>query len=100
MANALQEHYAEFLLDRIRADRYPSVNDMNVFEAIATPRMLAEYTLHLFERIEADTYPSIPMMQRVQGLAARWSDSADGAGAREEESQREKQQSRSRRRRS
>jgi hypothetical protein len=97
MANALREHYAELLLDRIRADRYPSVNDMNMFEAIATPPMLAEYTLHLFERVEADTYPSIPMMQRVQRLAARWG-STDGAGAREEESQREKRQSRSRRR--
>ena len=98
MANALQEHYAEFLLGRIRADRYPSIYDMTMFEAIATPRMLAEHTLDLFERIEADTYPSIPMMQRVQGLAARWSHWTDGAGATGDESRREKQQSRSRRR--
>ena len=72
MANELQERYAELLLDRIRADRHPSVNHMNMFEQIATPRLQVEYTLHLLERIEAEKYPSIPMMQRVQGLVARW----------------------------
>jgi hypothetical protein len=72
MANALQERYAELLLDHIRADRYPSVNHMNMLEQMATPRVLVEYTLHLLERIEADRHPSIPMMQRVQGLVARW----------------------------
>jgi hypothetical protein len=46
MANALQEHYGEWLLDRIRADRYPSVNHMNMLEEIASPRLKAEYTLH------------------------------------------------------
>jgi hypothetical protein len=72
MANELQEHFAEMLLDRIRADRYPSADYMNILEQIAPPRVLVEYTLHLFERIENDTYPSIPMVQRVQGLVARW----------------------------
>jgi hypothetical protein len=72
MANVLQERYAELLLDHIRADRYPSAIHMNMLEEIAPPRVLVEYTLHLFERIEADKYPSIPMMQRVQGLVARW----------------------------
>jgi hypothetical protein len=110
MANALQEHYGEWLLDRIRADRYPSVNHMNMLEEIASPRLKEEYTLHLFERIEADTYPSIPMMQRVQRLVARWGlDLPPGAieGVKEklgrgddddEDRDKEKQQRRSRRR--
>jgi hypothetical protein len=72
MENPLQERYAELLLDHIRGDRYPSVNHMNMLEAIAPPRILVEYTLHLMERIEADNYPSIPMMQRVQRLVGRW----------------------------
>jgi hypothetical protein len=72
MANALQEQYAEYLLDRIRADRHPSADYMNMLEQIAPPRVLVEYTLHLFERIERDTHPSIPMLQRVQRLVARW----------------------------
>jgi hypothetical protein len=44
---------------------------MDILEAIATPRVLVEYTLHLLERIEADKYPSIPMMERVEALVAR-----------------------------
>ena len=72
MANALQEHYSELLLDRIRADRYPSADLMNILEQIAPPRTLVEYTIHLIERIENDTYPSISMLQRVQRLVARW----------------------------
>jgi hypothetical protein len=71
MANALQERYAELLLERIRADRYPSVTHMNLLEEIAPPRVLVEYTLHLFERIEAATYPSVPLMRRVQALVSR-----------------------------
>ena len=72
MANALQERYGEVLLDHIRVDRYPSVNHMNMLERIATPEVLVEYTLHLLQQNEADKYPSIPMLQRVQGLVARW----------------------------
>ena len=45
---------------------------MDLLEQIATPRILAEYTLHLMERIEADTYPSIPMLRRVQRLISVW----------------------------
>ena len=45
---------------------------MDMLEQIATPRVLAEYTMHLMERIEADEYPSIPMMRRVQSLVGRW----------------------------
>jgi hypothetical protein len=72
MANALQERYAEVLLDHIRATRYPSVNHMNMLEQIATPEVLVEYTAYLLERIEADKHPSIPMMQRLERLVARW----------------------------
>jgi hypothetical protein len=72
MANKLQEYYGELLLERIRAERYPSVTYMDMLEEIATPQMMVEYTMHLFERIESETYPSPPMMKRVQRLVARW----------------------------
>jgi hypothetical protein len=72
MANALQERYAEVLLDRIRGDRHPSVTHMNMLESIAPPQQLAEYVLHLVERIENEPHPSISMMQRVQVLVARF----------------------------
>ena len=65
MANALQDHFAEMLLDKIRSERYPSVTQMDMLESLAGPRMLAEYALRLMEKIEEEQYPSIPMMQRV-----------------------------------
>jgi hypothetical protein len=65
VANALQDRFAEVLLERIRSDQYPSVTQMDIFESVASPRMLAEYALRLMEKIEGDTHPSIPMMQRV-----------------------------------
>ncbi len=72
MANPLQERYAEVLLDRIRSDQHPSVTHMDLFESIAPPRQLLEYTLVLMEGIENDQHPSIPMMRRVQGLISRF----------------------------
>jgi hypothetical protein len=83
MANALQERYAEMLLDRIRADKYPSATYMNMLEQVATPRVLAEYIQYLIERIEDDEHPSIPMMRRVEGLMGRF---GDGTAADEERS--------------
>jgi len=72
MANALQERYAEVLLDRIRSNRHPSVTQMDLFETVAPPRQLAEYALHLMERIEGERYPSIPMMRRAQSVISRF----------------------------
>ena len=68
MANALQDHFAEVLLDRIRSDNHPSVTQMDMLEMVASPKIRAEYALHLMEKIEADPQPSIPMMHRVRRL--------------------------------
>jgi hypothetical protein len=68
VANPLQDHFAEVLLDRIRSDTYPSATQMDMLESIASRRMLLEYLLHLMDRVQADTYPSIPMMHRVRRL--------------------------------
>jgi hypothetical protein len=70
--NELQERYAEVLLDRIRSDQHPSVTHMDLLEAVAPPRQLAEYTLHLMEKIESERNPSISMMYRVQKLISRF----------------------------
>jgi hypothetical protein len=74
VANPLQEHVAEVLLDKIQSDKHPSTTHMNMFESIAPPRLLAMYVLHLTERIENEPYPSIPMMQRVIRLAPEFGD--------------------------
>lgn len=68
MANPLAEQFGETLLDKITRDVYPSTTQMDMLEAIATPRVRVLFIFHLMERIEKDEYPSIPMMQRVQRL--------------------------------
>lgn len=68
MANALQEQFAEVLLDRIRSDVYPSGTQMDMLEAVAPPRQRLEFALHLLERIQGEQHPSIPMMHRVRRL--------------------------------
>ena len=68
MANPLLEQFGEVLLEKISRDMYPSTTQMDMLEAIATPRMRALFALHLMERFEEDEYPSIPMMQRAQRL--------------------------------
>jgi hypothetical protein len=42
MANAVQERYAETLLDRIRADKHPSATYTTMLEQVAPPRVLVE----------------------------------------------------------
>ena len=68
MANPLAEQWGETLLDKISRDVYPSTTQMDMLEAIATPRVRLLFIFHLMERLEEDEYPSIPMMQRVQRL--------------------------------
>lgn len=72
MANALQERYAEVLLERIRSDKHPSTTHMTILESVATDRVLVEYLLHLMERIEEEQHPSIPMLQRIQRLVGHF----------------------------
>ena len=72
MANALQEQFAEMLLDKIRQDNYPSGTQMDMLEAIASRQVLLQYAVHLMERIQAEPYPSIPMMQRIERVIAEF----------------------------
>ena len=65
MANALQERFADTLLNKIREDQYPSVTQMDMLESLGSPRATVEFVLDLMQRIEDDTYPSIPMMHRA-----------------------------------
>ena len=72
MANALQERFAEVLLDKIRSDQYPSGTQMDMLEAVASPKVLVEYSLHLMDRMQAEAHPSVPMMQRLQRVIAEF----------------------------
>jgi hypothetical protein len=72
VANALQERYAEVLLEKIRGDNYPSGTQMDMLEAVASPQVLLEHVLHLLDRMQAEPHPSIPMMQRIERLIAEF----------------------------
>jgi len=65
-----QERYVEFVLERIRGDRYPSGELMDRIEgALASRRQVAEYLDVLFEKLEDSRYPSRQMLDRVARLA-------------------------------
>ena len=72
MANALEERFAEVLLDKVRNDMYPSGTQMDMLESLASPQVLLEFVLHLMDRIEAEAHPSVPMMQRASRLMAEF----------------------------
>jgi hypothetical protein len=67
----LRQAMLELLLDRVAADRYPSVTMLNLIEAMIRPDELADYVEILLDHIRESTYPSIDMLRRVEGLVAR-----------------------------
>jgi hypothetical protein len=72
VANALEERFAEVLLDKIRNDVYPSGTHMDMLESLASPQVRLEFCMHLMERIQEEAHPSIPMMQRASRLMAEF----------------------------
>ena len=66
----LHQRYYEYLLDRVRADRYPSNDMLDVLEQhIINEEERAELVDVLMDKIEADRYPSLPMLQRIVRIA-------------------------------
>lgn len=68
----LRERFVQILLDRIRAEPYPSLAQMDLLEATVTsPDQLAEYLEALMEKVETTRFPSLTMMRRIQRIASR-----------------------------
>jgi hypothetical protein len=68
----LRERFVQILLDRIRAEPYPSLAQMDLLEATVTsPQQLAEYLEALMEKVETTRFPSLTMMRRIQRIASR-----------------------------
>jgi hypothetical protein len=69
---SLRERYVQILLDRIRAEPYPSLAQMDLLEATVTsPAQLAEYLEALMEKVESTRFPSLTMMRRIQSITAQ-----------------------------
>ena len=68
----LRERYVQILLDRIRAEPYPSLAQMDLLEATVTsPDQLAEYLEALMEKVETTRFPSLTMMRRIQRITSQ-----------------------------
>jgi hypothetical protein len=65
----LQARYYAYLLDRVRADRYPSTAMLNMIEQGGNDEERAELVDLLIEKAEDDRFPSIPMLQRLARIA-------------------------------
>lgn len=64
------QRYVAYLLDRVRADRYPSIAMLDMLESgIQTDQERTELVDALLEKVEADRYPSMPMLARILRIA-------------------------------
>jgi hypothetical protein len=65
----LQQRYFDVLMERVRNDRYPSLQLMDRLEAaIYTPEQVIEYVDMLIEKVDETWYPSGQMLDRVQRM--------------------------------
>jgi hypothetical protein len=65
----LHARYYGYLLDRIRADRYPSTTMLDMVEHGMNEEERAELVDILLEKVTADRFPSVPMLQRLARIA-------------------------------
>lgn len=65
----LHARYYKQLLDRVRADRYPSTEMISLIEAGMNEQERAELIEILLEKIEAARFPSLPMLRRLARIA-------------------------------
>jgi hypothetical protein len=64
----LHDAFYGALIDKIRADRYPSSTMMDMVEEGMEGHELQEYVGALLEKVEADRFPSVNMLRRIQNL--------------------------------
>jgi hypothetical protein len=68
----IRERYVQFLLERVRADPFPSIEHMNLLEAtVRDPDQLVEYLEMLMDKVEATHFPSLGLLRRIQRIAAQ-----------------------------
>ena len=65
-----QQVIAGFLMERVRADHYPSTTQMAMIEQIIPPEMVPDYLDILMDKLVDDIWPSIDMLRRIQRVAA------------------------------
>ena len=64
----VQTAVARVLLERVRADKYPSWTHIQLIEQVIPQSLQREYINVLLEKVLSDAYPSIPMLRHLVGL--------------------------------
>jgi len=64
-----QAAVANFLMDRIRTDRYPSEAHLRLVEQVIPRPLVRDYLNILLEKVLADDHPSVPMLRRIVRVA-------------------------------
>jgi hypothetical protein len=68
----IQERFVDLLLERVKADTYPSRLHMDMLEAtIRKPDDLVEYLEALIEKVENTRFPSHTMLERIHRIVVR-----------------------------
>jgi hypothetical protein len=65
----VREEVLDFLLEKIREDRYPSSTMMDDVERLLTPWRRREYAEVLLQKVRESRYPSRSMIQRLLRLS-------------------------------
>lgn len=60
---------AGFLMERVRADQYPSTTQMSMIEQMIPREKVPDYLDILMEKVANDTWPSIDMLNRIARVA-------------------------------
>jgi len=65
----LQQQYFEILIERVRSDRYPSLQLLDRLESIIyTPQQVTAYLDALITKVDESWYPSGQLMNRVERM--------------------------------
>ncbi|GAA4557562.1 hypothetical protein [Pseudonocardia xishanensis] len=64
-----REMMIRFLLDKVRADPYPSGRQLDMIEESLTPDLVPEYVEVLIEKSRESEFPSNDLLARLQRMA-------------------------------
>lgn len=65
---AMQTAFANFLMEKIRQDKHPSVTQMDLLESMIPPSLTRKYFEVLLEKVAVDSWPSNSQLARLHRL--------------------------------
>jgi hypothetical protein len=65
-----QSWLVQMLLERVRADRYPSPTQLDFIEQALPSAMIPDYVEALMDKVAGDMYPSASLLDRLRRAAA------------------------------